>query len=1165
MNIWDADADFVPLSDDRSLDTAGTQADGSWFDSFSAKRNPYWSPTGPFKMKDGKMVMTASDPNRQIFVTRGITPAENFEVECRLKYDYWGADTGFTVGLGDRRIAVYLYESKIRMNIDRAGSPRAELAYVDIGSDWHTYRLVYHDGIARLYVDGRYLLAAEPEKTASNTVGLTFFSIPANAYHAAVTQIEYAAYRVLTNRELSVTEPAAREILEQGKAVTVTAALSDGMKQSGKPVKFWLNGVFAGETDADHPTVRFDSLNPGVYSVWVSCGDVTSCERIFSVTSATSASGRQVTYSVAECLQSGYLLRFTVSGDGCLTAGDGRFPLSLIFSEGRLRYGTDDGEKNVSAGTGDYIAAVDGGVLWLWRNGKMLLSCRLPAGACRTVAEATGAISSLSADAGNGTFWQKDITGAADMNLDPGDIGTEYAFEFAYAAGEALTLTLADGSHLLDLRIAADGTLSVLEAPQLHAERKERAKLTGSAVYRVAVSNGIAILFSNNRRLASFRMPESVATRNLSVRGNGLTHIQIRETGERFFWSGKPTESDWNSWFATDAGMPAGTGTGKLLKLYSRDTVAEATVDIGANATGLFCLAVRYFPSDGSGVIAGYDFDSGCFRFGERLTALNRVDGGKRLPLGRVTLTLRADGKNAVLLCNGEKICGFETSLNGWGNAGFLDGSAGITLTSFTYEGDGNALAEADTTILPNDHTVGLFELNGRIYETGERGTYVSDDRGRTFAATTDFQHRGYNMIVLQSGKLLSLVRIRDEAGLIYKAWLSADDGKTWNGPYNVQSDYNDYRFTMNGKVIQTGTGRIFFVSGETEDENIGTNWIYYSDNDGVTWKKSKTVFSQKTTGMNIQEGCIVELNDGILRFYARNDSGFLVYSDSQDGGKTWDTELKMSAFASVVSAFNVRKDPVTGAIYMAWEYNNLNDCAVIQVPRTRMGLAISYDNAKTWEYVGDIDELNRNNFNTFAHWNLGMWITEDAVFVTGGKKIDNVWYNYTVRLEKSRIVPMARFNSLRTLREYGNDTRDGARLSVMGTLALSAATGQVWASGRTFEVPDITDKRTMLDAEIIASFLGGSLAVDGKTATVKVGNAEYVFTAGSDVARIAGEEKEMTFAAGGSDGSVKVSVEDLHRLLGLRGQVTEEGVMVLTVSATPRNFANLATCAGIS
>ena len=70
MNIWDADADFVPLSDDRSLDTAGTQADGSWFDSFSGKRNPYWSPTGQFKMKDGKMVMTASDPNRQIFVTR---------------------------------------------------------------------------------------------------------------------------------------------------------------------------------------------------------------------------------------------------------------------------------------------------------------------------------------------------------------------------------------------------------------------------------------------------------------------------------------------------------------------------------------------------------------------------------------------------------------------------------------------------------------------------------------------------------------------------------------------------------------------------------------------------------------------------------------------------------------------------------------------------------------------------------------------------------------------------------------------------------------------------------------------------------------------------------------------------------------------------------------
>ena len=89
-----------------------------------------------------------------------------------------------------------------------------------------------------------------------------------------------------------------------------------------------------------------------------------------------------------------------------------------------------------------------------------------------------------------------------------------------------------------------------------------------------------------------------------------------------------------------------------------------------------------------------------------------------------------------------------------------------------------------------------------------------------------------------------------------------------------------------------------------------------------------------------------------------------------------------------------MRKDPHTGAIYAAWEYNNINDSGQIQYPRTRIGLAVSYDNAKTWYYVADLDELNQPNSNTMAHWNLGVWPTKDAVFVSAGKQIDGTWHN---------------------------------------------------------------------------------------------------------------------------------------------------------------------------
>lgn len=1165
MNNWDSVPEFVPLSDDKSLDTKGTEANGTWFDSFSTSRNLYWGPSNSqFAQEDGKLVIAATDPGNQLYVSRIITPASNFEVECRIKFDYFGTDNGFSVRWNGVRIVVYLYESKIRAGIDRVGSAPAELAYVDVGYDWHTYRVSFHDGIARLYFDGQPLLSFEPE-LQDGTAEMTFFTIPANQYNAAKMQVEYASYRVLTNSDLVITTPTPRETVENGKAVEVTASLSDSLKNSGESVKFYLNNVYAGEAESSAPAVCFDNLNPGVYSVYATCGSVISCERIFSVASPAASTEKNAVYATAAKLQSSYILRYTVSGDGSLSAGDGLFPLSLEYSGGRLRCRADDGEKTVMAGNGAYIAAVDGGVLWLWKNGKLLLSDRLPQEVCGTVVSASGSIGNVAVEAYNGTLWQRSLSGETNLSLDPGEIGNSYALEFAYSVGSPLSMSFCDGLYLLGLKITADGALSILEAPQLETVYAEYGSLTGNAVYRVAVSNGVAILFRNNLRLVSFRMPESAVSRNLYVQGAGLTYLQIREAGERFFWSGMPTDSDWDSWFAVSAKTPLDQGEGKCLKLYAHNTEISATLNVSALTTGSFYLVARYFDFIGSGVIAGYDFDSKCFKYGKSIENLSKLDNAVTIAGSEITLTLRVTDLTATLFCNGEAVGSFSTDLNGWGNVGYLNAGKNLTFSSFAFSGDSNALADSSTVLLPNDHTVGLFELNGKIYETGEQGTYVSIDGGRTFTNTDDFQHRSYNMIVLQSGKLLSLVRTRDTSGLIYQAWQSEDGGKTWKGPFNVQSTYNDYRFTMNGKVMQTSSGRIFFVSGETEDENIGTNWIYYSDNDGMTWKKSKTEFNQKTTGMNIQEGCIVELREGVLRFYARNDCGFLVYSDSYDGGKTWDTDMKFSDFASVVSAFNVAKDPKTGAIWMTWEYNNINDCMIIQYPRTRIGLAVSYDNAASWQYIGDIDGLNQCDFRSVAHWNLGMWITDDAVFVTGGKQVDGKWYNYTVRLSKETIVPMARFNSLYSLRNNISEYRDGSRLSTMGVLAISPDTGRVWASGRFFEVEDVTDKRTMLPVEIIASFLGGSLTVTGKTATIRVGNAEYVFTARSDVAWIAREEKVMTFVAGEQDGTVTVSIEDLHRLLDLYAWTNESGAILLTVGVIPfSNVNNLLSQVGL-
>ena len=103
-----------------------------------------------------------------------------------------------------------------------------------------------------------------------------------------------------------------------------------------------------------------------------------------------------------------------------------------------------------------------------------------------------------------------------------------------------------------------------------------------------------------------------------------------------------------------------------------------------------------------------------------------------------------------------------------------------------------------------------------------------------------------------------------------------------------------------------------------------------------------------------------------------------------------------------------------------------------------------------------------------------------------------------------------------------------------------------------------------MISAEIVADFLHGTLTRDGDRAIIKVGNAEYVFVAGSKTAIIAGVEKEMTFTAISEEGTVKISLEDLQNTLGLTASRSASGAMVFTVSNDPIRLEYLLSMTGI-
>ena len=130
-------------------------------------------------------------------------------------------------------------------------------------------------------------------------------------------------------------------------------------------------------------------------------------------------------------------------------------------------------------------------------------------------------------------------------------------------------MQLTDGIHGLDLSFNTEGRISALLSPQKNPYTDEVATAkSGTALYRVTVSAGIAQLYVNNVWLASWRMPETVVSERIYVKGSvGL--VQIRETGDKFFFSGSRADGDWNEYFGS-TGDPSAIGA-SCLKVYSKN------------------------------------------------------------------------------------------------------------------------------------------------------------------------------------------------------------------------------------------------------------------------------------------------------------------------------------------------------------------------------------------------------------------------------------------------------------------------------------------------------------------------------------------------------------------------------------------------------------------
>lgn len=290
--------------------------------------------------------------------------------------------------------------------------------------------------------------------------------------------------------------------------------------------------------------------------------------------------------------------------------------------------------------------------------------------------------------------------------------------------------------------------------------------------------------------------------------------------------------------------------------------------------------------------------------------------------------------------------------------------------------GQGTVVKNVFHTKLPDE----LYREGGSVVEkldgtlvyvpmpTYKNSTFMSTDDGYTWTRTEDFAAiTDYPSIVrLENGNLINIMR--DTSVSKVKAYTSADDGKTWTETGTVCDLYypgsSAFAGNMNDKLTVTASGKLLLAMTYQSPQPIDGRSIfccyYFSDDQGKTWWKSNTdswTIPGNETMTFFGENKLIECEDGSIRMYTTwQPYGYMVYSESTDGGKTFGPINVMYNMYTPQGSFGLVRDPYADndhTYYLVW----LNRKQVTTDPaggRTRLSLAKTTD-GKNFEFICDI------------------------------------------------------------------------------------------------------------------------------------------------------------------------------------------------------------------
>jgi len=266
--------------------------------------------------------------------------------------------------------------------------------------------------------------------------------------------------------------------------------------------------------------------------------------------------------------------------------------------------------------------------------------------------------------------------------------------------------------------------------------------------------------------------------------------------------------------------------------------------------------------------------------------------------------------------------------------------------------------------------------------ESADGGRTWSHHRVVTNTAEGDLNVYSPNLIRAQDGGiLLMFMRQHRPGSLTIHVWKSTDEGTTFS-PWAEAAPGSDLAL-CNATVKRLASGRLLLPAsppapGKPAETGPYAATVLFSDDDGRTWTVSKSRLELAKRGA--MEPHVEQTATGRVLMVMRNQLGRLHVADSTDDGATWSAPRPIE-LQSPESCPELVRLPGSDHLVMIW--NNSYDPAFRSHfgKRSPLTAAISRDQGKTWQRLGDIETDPQRAFS-----NPGCRFTKQ------GRAIVNYW-----------------------------------------------------------------------------------------------------------------------------------------------------------------------------